>query len=429
MTTSHRARKLLSVRVLPLLIASTVALGLPAALLGAHPGAGAEPVVTVTAVSDTHVTATGVGSSVRAVAGLVTSTPSDAVLVAGDLTDTGRASDFAAFDGLFGAVKAKMRPAPGNHDYEGTDGSAYFAYFAGAAGSVSVPWYSFDLGAWHVVSLVAAPDPGSPNYWSASAPQLQWLSADLDAHPSQPVLALFHAARWSGAEHGDNPDLAAIWNVLAAHHVELAINGHDHVYQRFAPQDAAGQPASDGVREIMVSTGGAGHNVMSSYTGGHNLQAWNNTNYGVTTLTLGATSYSWKFTASDGSAWTDSGTSPVNPQHTGGGNPPPVAASVHVTSLTDSSQLIRRNQWQPAVTVAVADEAGRPLSAVVVTVRTSGLTSRTLTCTTGTTGTCRAAASTVNRHGSVTFTVTDLGAPSRSYRPADSLVTSLTVAH
>jgi hypothetical protein len=419
---------------------------------------------------------------------------------------------------LFGAVKAKMRPAPGNHDYSGTNGSAYFAYFGGAVGSVAVPWYSFDLGAWHVVSLAAAPDPGCPNYWSASSPQRQWLSADLDAHPSQPVLALFHAPRWSGAEHGDNPDLAAIWNVLAAHHVELAINGHDHVYQRFAPQDASGAAAADGVREIMVSTGGAGHNSMSSYTSGHNLQAWNNTNYGVTTLTLASSSYSWRFTASDGSGWTDSGSSPVNPQHQGGGTvnrapvanagpdqtvqagpsgtasvaldgsassdpdgdplsyrwaegavtlaatataaislpvgvhtitltvtdpgglsasdtvlatvqPVPTTASVHVAGLSDSSQILRRKQWQPAVTVAVATEAGQPLGYVVATVRTSGLSSRTLSCTTGTDGSCRVGTPTVNRHGSVTFTVTNLSAASRSYRPADNVVTSLTVTH
>ena len=282
--------------------------------------------MTVTAVSDTHVNAAdGVDASQTAVAALVASTPSDAVLMPGDLSDTGTAADFNTFNSLYGSVKNKIRPAPGNHDYSATDGSAYFNYFGPSNGTISTPWYSFDLGAWHIVSFEAAPDPGAPNYWSASSPQLQWLTADLDAHAGQPTLAEFHAPRYSGAEHGDSTDLTAIWNILYTHHVELAINGHEHAYQRFAPQNASGQAESDGVREIIVATGGAAHYAMSNYTSGHNLQAWNNTDYGVTTLTLGPTSYSWKFTASDGSGWTDSGTSPVNPEHLPSGNQAPVA--------------------------------------------------------------------------------------------------------
>jgi Calcineurin-like phosphoesterase/K319L-like, PKD domain/PKD domain len=290
------------------------------------PAPAAAPDVTVTAVSDPHVNAVdGVDSSQKAVAALVASIPSDAVLMPGDLSDTGTAADFNTFDSLYGSVRNKIRPAPGNHDFSGANGSAYFNDFGPSNGTVSTPWYSFDLGAWHIVSLAAAPDPGAPNYWSASSPQLQWLTADLDAHSGEPTLAEFHAPRYSGTEHGDNTDLTAIWNILYTHHVELALNGHDHVYQRFAPQNASGQPASDGVREIMVSTGGVAHYAMSDYTSGHNLQAWNNTDYGVTSLTLGSTSYSWKFTASDGSGWTDSGTSPVNPEHLASGNRAPVA--------------------------------------------------------------------------------------------------------
>jgi len=128
-----------------------------------------------------------------------------AVLLLGDnqYEDGALARYQASYDPTWGRVKGLTYPAPGNHEY-GTPGAAgYFAYFGAAAGDPARGYYSFDLGAWHLVVLnsncaaVSGCGPGSA--------QEQWLAADLAAHPGRCTLAYWHHPRFSSGQHGDDP--------------------------------------------------------------------------------------------------------------------------------------------------------------------------------------------------------------------------------
>src|SRR5688572_11568765 len=113
-----------------------------------------------------------------------------------------------------------MRPAPGNHEYyNGDEGDAapYFDYFGEAAGEKGKGWYSYDLGAWHVVVLNSNCDPEEPHVaCEAGSEQEAWLRADLLAHPSECTLAYYHHPLFSSGDHGNNIWMKPLWETLHA---------------------------------------------------------------------------------------------------------------------------------------------------------------------------------------------------------------------
>ena len=118
-------------------------------------------------------------------------------------------------------------------------------------------YYSFDLGAWHLVALnsgCAEPIAEAPGCFAGSE-QERWLRGDLQTHPARCTLAYWHHPRFSSAE-GDNEVMRDVWKVLREFGVDLVLNGHAHVYERFAPQTADGAYDPSGVRELVVGTGG-----------------------------------------------------------------------------------------------------------------------------------------------------------------------------
>ena len=72
------------------------------------------------------------------------------------------------------------------------------------------------------------------------------------------TLAIWHQPRFSsGDEHGNDPSVAPFWDALYAAGADLVVNGHDHDYERFAPQDPDGDRDRErGIREFVVGTGG-----------------------------------------------------------------------------------------------------------------------------------------------------------------------------
>jgi hypothetical protein len=82
--------------------------------------------------------------------------------------------------------------------------------------------------------------------------------------------------------------------------------GHDHDYERFAPQDPAGHldPAG-GIVQFVVGTGGSNNTGWSAIQP-HSL-ARQNASFGVLKLTLRASSYAWTYIPVSGS-FSDSGT-------------------------------------------------------------------------------------------------------------------------
>src|SRR5262250_1154720 len=175
------------------------------------------------------------------------------VMVVGDLAyPDGTKENFACYDKTWGQVRERTRPAPGNHEFHSSRATPYFEYFGEAAGDKKYGYYSYDLGAWHIVVLNSeCADIGGCD---ARSGQVQWLKADLAAHPASCTLAYWHKPLFSsGSAHGNDPEMKAFWETLYAEHADVVINGHDHNYERFAPQspDGAGD-AQHGIRESVV---------------------------------------------------------------------------------------------------------------------------------------------------------------------------------
>jgi hypothetical protein len=208
----------------------------------------------------------------------------------------------------WGRHKARTWPAVGNHDYHVSGAAGYFTYFGPAASPMDNNcrsncrgYYSYNLGSWHVIVLNSLID------HSAGSAQEAWLRADLAANPRKCTLAYWHHPRFSSGTHGSQSDVQPFWQALYDYGADVVLSGHDHTYERFAPQTPTGQAAPGrGIRQFVVGTGGA-----SLYPWGSihpNSEARNNTNWGVLKLTLHATSYSWQFVPIAGQSYSDSGT-------------------------------------------------------------------------------------------------------------------------
>jgi hypothetical protein len=243
----------------------------------------------------------------RATSDLLARARLDAVLALGDVQYEagGLAGLQASYDPTWGRFKTITRPVVGNHEY-GTPGAAgYFSYFGPAAGDPAKGWYSYDLGGWHLIALnsecshVGGCGPGSP--------QERWLEADLAAHRTACTLAYWHEPRFSSGQHGGKPAYDAFWRDLYAAGAEIVLNGHDHDYERFAPQDPGGglDPAR-GVREFVVGTGGANHYTFKTVR--PNSEVRNAETFGVLLLRLGPERFEWQFLPEPGKEFTDSGT-------------------------------------------------------------------------------------------------------------------------
>lgn len=212
----------------------------------------------------------------------------------------------ACYDPSWGRHKSRTRPALGNHDYHTRGAFGYFDYFGDAAGDPSKGYYSYDLGPWHIIVLnsncskVGGCGPGSP--------QEQWLRADLAAHPSTCTLAYWHHPRFSSGHHGSEAAIEAFWQALYEHDADVVLAGHDHVYERFAPQKPNSEPDPvRGLRQFVVGTGGERHRKFEGPAIA-NSEVRNDNTFGVLKLTLYPASYGWQFIPVAGRNFTDSGT-------------------------------------------------------------------------------------------------------------------------
>ena len=219
----------------------------------------------------------------------------------------GTAQEFAScYEPSWGRHRERTRPSPGNHDFHVPGGAGYFGYFGAAAGSGPEGWYSFDYGGWHFVALNS--NCSAIGGCTRTSPQGQWLEADLDANPSRCTLAYWHHARFcSSTNHGSITATRDLWAILQEHAADVVLVGHDHLYERFAPQNADGVADPLGIREFVVGTGGAG--LYSHGTPEPNSEVRDNTSYGVLSLDLAPDGYAWEFHPATilGGTFTDNG--------------------------------------------------------------------------------------------------------------------------
>jgi acid phosphatase type 7 len=232
---------------------------------------------------------------------------SGTVFTLGDnVYNSGTAAQFAnCYGPSWGRHKARTKPSVGNHEYLTSGASGYFGYFGSAAGDPKKGYYSYDKGSWHIVVLNSNCSPVGG--CAAGSAQERWLRADLANHPNKCTLAYFHAPLYSSGEHGSSAYVRPFWNALYQANADVVLSGHDHDYERFAPQDANGVADPErGIREFVVGTGGKSHYPFGTIR--PNSQVRNANTYGVLKLTLHAGSYEWKFVPVAGKTFTDSGT-------------------------------------------------------------------------------------------------------------------------
>jgi hypothetical protein len=218
-------------------------------------------------------------------AGLAAS-PRAAVLLLGDnVYETGTAREFAdCYGPTWGRFKARTWPAPGNHEYATAGASAYYDYFGSAAGR---GYYSLRLGAWRVFSL------DSNLRGAAHEAQLAWLAQELAVSTERCMLAYWHHPLYSSGGHGSLAQMRTAWQLLHRAGADIVLSGHDHDYERFAPQDADGLADPRGIRQFVVGTGGA-YATPFLWPLKHS-EMRDNSRTGVLRLTLGESSYQWEF--------------------------------------------------------------------------------------------------------------------------------------
>lgn len=195
----------------------------------------------------------------------------------------------------------RTRPAIGNHDVGDDGGEAFHAYFGDRAGTPGAAWYSYEIGNWHAVVLdsncrVVDCEPGTPQH--------DWLVADLAASEAPCTIAYWHHPRYSSGPHGANGTVAPFWKALHADGADVVLVGHDHLYERMAPQTPAGKPDPDGIRQFTVGTGGK--ELYETRRVARNSELIIEETFGVLELTLHPDSYEWRFLTVDG-AEADSG--------------------------------------------------------------------------------------------------------------------------
>lgn len=193
----------------------------------------------------------GAAKTAELIAAGLAGDPHARVLALGDLTyPRGRLPEFTGcYQNTWGRFKARTYPSPGNHEYATPGAAGYFTYWGAQAGT---GYYAVTEGSWRLISLNSNLDA------AGNTAQLAWLRKELAEHPARCTLAWWHHPMYSSGFKGVDPRMRPAWEMLMAAGAELVLSGHDHLYERFAPQDGQGrsEPAH-GLVQFVVGTGGA----------------------------------------------------------------------------------------------------------------------------------------------------------------------------
>lgn len=291
-----RARRAAAV-VVPALVLAMAVLGLPA---GAPTGRAADDPVLVGAGDIARCDSSADETTAR----LLDEIPGTVFTLGDNVYTSGTTAEFGdCYEPTWGRHRDRTRPAVGNHEYGTAGAGPYFDYFGSAAGARGQGWYSYDLGAWHIVVLNS--NCSAIGGCGSGSPQLTWLKSDLAAHKDAHVLAYWHHPRFSSRYASPSLVLRSIWEVLYDAGVDVVLNGHAHNYERFAPQDPWARPdPSYGIRAFVVGTGGA--TLRPQLYEADNVEAFASS-HGVLRLTLRSDSYDWAFVPVAGGTFTDAG--------------------------------------------------------------------------------------------------------------------------
>ena len=261
------------------------------------------PVVVLAAGDIAYCPSAAAASNAAATAAVLRRAPGVPVLLLGDLAYlNGTPSEFRdCFDPTWGVEKPRLRPSPGNHEYNTLDATGYYAYFGTQAGRTARGYYSFDIGDWHIVSLNSNIDA------QAGSAQELWLRDDLAKTARTCTLAYWHHPLFTSSPRGYNAKMKDIWRALFESRATVILNGHEHNYERFAKQNADGvADPVNGIRQFIVGTGGIGMTPMLTPVA--NSEVRNSLTFGALQLTLASNSYAWDFVPAVEGVVVDSGT-------------------------------------------------------------------------------------------------------------------------
>jgi PKD repeat protein len=238
----------------------------------------------------------------EATAAILDHYPSATIYALGDNAyPDGSASNYTGcYQPSWGRFKDRIYPTPGNHDYHVAGAADYFGYFGARAGPAERGYYSFDLGSWHIISLNSEIDAG------AGSAQAAWLKQDLAAHSVTCTLAYWHRPLFtSGIVHAPETAMRSLFTILFQAGAEIVLSGHNHQYERFAPQRPDGTPdEAAGIRYFVAGTGGAGLYDFGTTQPNSEVRY---KGWGVLKFTLSSGRYSWEFIPISGATFTDSG--------------------------------------------------------------------------------------------------------------------------
>lgn len=230
-----------------------------------------------------------VAQTARLVAGL-----DGDLLLAGDLAYfQGTAENFRdCFNPSWGPFRSRWHPVPGNHEYESPGAAPYFTYFGAAAGPAALGYYAITAGDWRILML------NSNTPATRGSPQWEFARRELQGQRTPCTMAVWHHPLFSSGPNGSTGAMRDMWSLLEEHRAEVVVNGHDHLYERFARQTSTGAPDPvNGIRQFTVGTGGA---ELSNF-----LRATPNSEerlvrYGVMRFTLRPAQVDWEFLSIDG---------------------------------------------------------------------------------------------------------------------------------
>lgn len=235
----------------------------------------------------------------EATAKLAKAMPDVPILALGDLAyPDATAADFArCYEPSWGGIDERVRPAPGNHEYNTRDAAPYYDRYGRRAGPRGRGWYSYDLGSWHIVALNSNCESAPGGGCAEGSEQERWLRADLEAHPAACTLAYWHHPVRSSGRHGDNGAVEPLRLALRNADADVIVAAHDHHYERYAPRE--------GLREWVVGTGGADlYEIVKVDPGSEARDA---ESFGLLELTLRDNAYEWRFLPVEGGGFRDSG--------------------------------------------------------------------------------------------------------------------------
>lgn len=226
------------------------------------------------------------GKHAKAVAARMATRRFDRLLYLGDVYGSGPlhadggAEDYREhYISVYGRFVARTSPTPGNHEWP-QRAKGYNVFWSSPSRPMPA-YYAFETAGWQLLSLnsEAAHGPGSA--------QVRWLSRQLRG-PGTCRLAFLHRPRFSAGRHGDQPDVAPLWNALRGH-ASLVVAGHDHDMQRLRPVD--------GITELVS---GAGGHSLYALKDDPRLAFGDDDSYGALRITLTPRRADLAFVAADG---------------------------------------------------------------------------------------------------------------------------------